>query len=60
MSRITLDLYEQAQSLQRKGMTFTEIAEIIGVSRPIVVNALYYDMVNKIVGETKTEKTNEL
>lgn len=37
----------RAQSLQRKGYTFSEIAEQMAVPRDLVVDALYYDAVRQ-------------
>lgn len=37
----------QAKALQRKGLTFTEIAERMRVPRELIVDALYYDVVAK-------------
>lgn len=37
----------QAQSLQRKGLTLTEIANRMRVPRELIVDALYYDVVTK-------------
>ena len=49
VDRYELDQWRKvrAQVLQRKGYTFTEIAQQIGVDRGAVVNALYYDAVRK-------------
>lgn len=37
----------QARALQRKGMTFTEIAQTMRVPREEVVQALYWDLVER-------------
>lgn len=35
---------QQAKQLQRKGMTFTEIAQLLGVERHSVVNTLFWEI----------------
>lgn len=45
---VSLHLYEEADRLQKKGFTFTEIAAALGVGRETIVDVLYYDVVNRV------------
>ncbi len=44
MSIVSASLWAEADRLQRKGFTFTEIASAMKVARHIIVEVLYYDM----------------
>lgn len=39
---------DEALALQRKGMTLSEIAELLDISRAAVVKALYSDVVERV------------